>query len=123
MKFLITETQSELLGLEKMSDIMYKFLISMYPENYETTEKNQNVIYSNKDDEYILFYYDWDDNDFFIRADFIVDIFNVTGISLFNVHELISGNRKDRETFNELMKVFAKRHYGWNVDKVWFHWY
>lgn len=126
MKFLITETQSGLLGLEKISDIMYKFLISMYPENYKVNEKNRTVVYSNKDYEYILFFYYWDDWDFYIAGDFILELFNVTGISLFNINELFNyqtGNKKDRETFNELMKVFAKRHYGWDVNKVWFHWH
>ncbi len=38
-----------------------------------------------------------------------------------NVHE--AQRIQNRPMFDELMKVFAKRHYGWDVNKVWFHFY
>lgn len=123
MKFLITEIQNKMIGIDRKSDIIHQFLITMYPENYQyENNNNETIVHPNEESKRMLFYYDWDDKDFYIETDFINEIFDVTGIELFNVHELTS-NIEYRETFNEIIKLFAKKNYGWNVKRVWFHWY
>lgn len=126
MKFIITESQTNLLSLERQSDIMYKLLQSLYPNNYIDDSSdymdngNDSSVYSDEDSEQLLFFYKWDEKEFYVGINFMEEFYNLTKLDIFN-YNLIK--QQDRERFTELIKVFAKRHYGWNVDKVWFHWY
>ena len=120
MKYIITEEQEDLVKLEKNSDILFKLMNVFYPENYEYETSNDTTeVYKNEDNDELLFYYDWDDKEFVIGVRFIDELFKKTGVPFLDYTEVKTNKR---EMFDELIKVFAKRHYGWNVDKVHFHW-
>ena len=125
MKIIITENQINLLDLEKKSDILYKLLYSFYPENYESYSESsdQTEVFDSEDEGNLLFYYDWERKEFYVGANFIDDLFNSTSLPFLNVHNLINKDKSSRDSFNNLIKVFAKRHYGLDVNSVWFHWY
>lgn len=122
MKFIITESQFNLVGLEKKSDLLYKLMQSFFPENYEyENSNNETEVFANENNIELLFFYDWDTKAFHIGANFINELYEATEIPFLNVAE--AQRIQNRPMFDELMKVFAKRHYGWDVNKVWFHFY
>lgn len=118
MKFIITESQANLLSLEKISDIMKQSINVLYPDNY--LDDNNSIVFSNEDEDGILFYNRWKKKEFYIGAELVEELYNMIGLSIFDMDPR---NVKNRDEFDELIKVFARRHYGWTVDKVWFHWY
>ena len=129
MKFIITESQDEMLKLERQSDILYKLFETMYPDNYEVVKEypsryyeDETEVYSNEDRDQLLFYYKWTHREFYIGLIFIKELYDVTHLDFLNMN-LIERHSPEREEFDNMIKVFAKRHYGWTVNKVWLHWY
>lgn len=126
MKFIITESQDEMLKLEKQSDILYKLFEAMYPDNYDVVKESrygdETEVYSNEERDQLLFYYKWRNKEFYIGTTFIDELYNISHIDFLNP-ELMERGSPDREEFDNMIKVFAKRHYGWTVNKVWLHWY
>lgn len=129
MKFIITESQANLLSLDKISDIMYKLFETIYPDNYEVVIEslsrysgNETEVYSNEERDQLLFYYKWKEKEFYIGTTFIQELYDIIHLHFLNP-ELLEIGSPEREEFDNMIKVFAKRHYGWTVDKVWFHWY
>jgi len=126
MKFVITESQDEMLKLERQSDILYKLFEMMYPDNYEVVKESrygdETEVYSNEERDQLLFYYKWRNKEFYIGTNFIDELYNISLIDFLNP-ELMEPGSYDREEFDNMIKVFAKRHYGWSVNKVWLHWY
>lgn len=122
MKIIITENQSNQLGLENKADVLYKLIQLFFPENYESyiESVDQTEVFDSENDNLLLFYYTWKTKEFYIGGTFIHYLFESTGLPFLNIDKV---RVEEREMFNNLIKVFAKRHYGWNVDKVWFHWY
>ena len=121
MKLIITEKQANQLGLENKSDVLYKLMMLFFPENYESeTSNNETTVFDDEDTENMLFYYDFDTKEFYVWTEFIRILYQSTGLPFLNIDKVLS---EEREGFEELIKVFAKRYYGWNVDKVWFHWH
>ena len=61
MKFIITESQDEMIKLEKQSDILYKLFKTIYPDNYleevPTNRGDETEVYSNEEKDELLFYY------------------------------------------------------------------
>jgi hypothetical protein len=129
MKFIITESQDEMLKLERQSDVLYKLFEVMYPDNYEVVKESnsrygddETEVYSNEERDQLLFYYKWRNKEFYIGTNFIDELYNISLIDFLNP-ELMEPGSYDREEFDNMIKVFAKRHYGWSVNKVWLHWY
>ena len=121
MKYLITESQ--LNKFEKRSDLLYKLFESYYPDHYEyETSDDEVTVYDNEDNNNILYYYKWDDKEFYMGATVIINFFKFTHLPFLNV-DVIMGDPKKRVEFDNTIKTFANRYYGWGVDKVWFHWY
>ena len=121
MKFIISEEQEDLVKLEKNSDILYKLLNVFYPENYEYETSNDTTeVFDDEDNENLLFFYDFESKEFYVGVSFVNKLFELTGLPFL---DFTSVRTNKREMFDNLIKVFAKRHYGWNVDDVHFHWY
>lgn len=106
--------------MEKNSDLIFKVMNTMYPNIYDYFDEDSKVeetkVYDEVDGE-LLFFFMWDDNSFYISYDFIDNMFSVTGFSFLDLDVI----QEDLESFYELIKVFAKRHYGWNVNDVYFY--
>ena len=118
MKYIIKESQ---INFEMRSDALYKLIQLYYPNNYEyDASDTMSEVYEDDSKEFLLFYYDWDSKGFYISEELILNLFENTALPFFNLTEIKLDNR---ETFDNMIKVFAKRYYGWNVNKVWFHWY
>ena len=115
MKFIISESQSKLLSFDKISDIMYQAINVIYPNN--KFDYDDSILYSKNG---VLFYYMLKKKEFYIGAELVEELYQMTGLSIFDMDPR---NVDNRDEFDELIKVFALRHYGWTVDKVWFHWY
>ena len=129
MKFIITESQANLLSLDKISDIMYKLFETMYPDNYAVVKEypsryyeDETEVYSNEDRDQLLFYYKWTHREFYIGTTLIQELYDIIHLHILNP-ELLEIGSPERDEFDELIKVFARRHYGWTVNKVWLHWY
>lgn len=136
MKFIISESQDRLVKLEKLSDLMYNLTKTLYPDLYEhdkseyypenySNEDAEIEVYSNYDKDLLLFYYRYDEKAFYIGADFLDELYSVTKLDVFDIDNII--NDRDiiggRRGFDDMIKLFAKRHYGWDVNNVWFHWH
>jgi hypothetical protein len=121
MKYIISESQLNSLDLEKMSDVLYKLIQVRYPKNYDYYNESQNVtdVLTEEDGE-LLFYYNWDRKEFYIGKSQMTDLYEMTGLPFLEYEEMRTNKRG---MFNKLMMVFAKQHYGWDVDTVFFHWY
>ena len=131
MKFIITESQDEMLKLERQSDILYKLFEAMYPDNYDVVkehpsrygqDEDETEMYSNEERDQLLFYYKWRHREFYIGTTFIQELYDITHLDFLNP-ELLERGSPEREEFDNMIEVFAKRHYGWTVNKVWLHWY
>lgn len=122
MKIIISENQVNQLGLENKADALHKLILLFFPENYELYSESigQTEVFDSEDENLLLFYYAWKPKEFYIGGTFIHYLFESTGLPFLNIDKV---RVEEREMFDNLIKVFAKRHYGWNVDKVWFHWY
>lgn len=122
MKIIITENQSNQLGLETKADVLHKLMMLFFPENYESYAESvdQTEVFDSENENLLLFYYTFETKEFYIGGTFIDYLFKSTGLPFLNIDKV---RVEEREMFNNLIKVFAKRHYGWNVDKVWLHWY
>ena len=122
MKVIISETQINNIGLDKKADAIYYLMNSLYPNNreeYNETTDDTNI-YGDESEDYLLLYYRWNDNDLYVGISFINDLFSRTGLPFLNYEEIRTNKR---EMFNDIIKIFAKRHYGWNVRNVLFHWH
>jgi hypothetical protein len=119
MKFIISESKIDSLSLENKSDIFYKLINVMFPNLYEDESEDGELLnfYSEEDGD-LLFYYDYQRKEFYVGGNFLEKVYELTGLPFLNVEENISKNRK---MFDELMKVFFKRHYGYSPEKVYFH--
>lgn len=121
MKIIISENQLNQLDLEKKSDLLYKLIQSFYPNNYESdNSNNETEVFDDEDEGNLLFYYNFDTKEFYVGTLFINSLFEATGLPFLDYTEVRTNKRG---MFNSLIKVFAKRHYGWDVNSVWFHWY
>ena len=106
MKVIISESKIESLSFEQKSDILYKLIRSLYPNIYEDeTENIHHLNFYSEEDGDLLFYYDYEDKKIYIGTYFL------------NIDNII----ENRDSFNDLMKVFFKRHYGYNAEKVYLH--
>lgn len=127
MKFIITESQDEMLKLEKQSDILYKLFKHIYPDNYledvVNVRGNETEVYSNEEKDELLFYYVWKQNEIYIGTEFINEIYKLTFLNFLDLELIMKPMSSERDEFDNIIKVFARRHYGWNVDLVYFHWY
>ena len=127
MKFIITESQDEMLKLEKQSDILYKLFKHIYPDNYledvVNVRGNETEVYSNEEKDELLFYYVWEQNKFYIGYEFINKIYKLTFLNFLDLELIMKPMSSERDEFDNIIEVFARRHYGWNVDLVYFHWY
>lgn len=128
MKFIITESQDEMIKLEKQSDILYKLFKTIYPDNYleevSTNRGDETEVYSNEEKDELLFYYVFKEKKFYIGTDFIEKIYKLTLLNFLDIDSITkTPTSSKRDEFDAMIKVFAKRHYGWNVDLVYFHWY
>lgn len=123
MKYIVNESQLSDLESEKKADILYKLLQRMYPNNY--IDYNEDKLISSDIDiisgDDLLFFYNSKLKEFYIGTFFINEIFDKTGLPFFDYVEI--QEEENREMFNELVKTFAKKYYGWNVDTVYFHYY
>lgn len=125
MKFIVSESQMDLIKLEKKVDAMYRVIGIAYPELYEwdrTGVFEQIEVFSNKDKDTLLFYYDYDRKEFYVGMEFLDRLFEISGLK-FLEYNLIDTNNDTREKFDVMIKLFAKKYYGWDVKKVYFHWY
>lgn len=121
MKYIITESQDERQKNEKKADLVYKMLNKIFPENYESVDSNEDIeLYDNETNENLLFYYRFDGKEFYVGVYFISTLYESTKVDFFD-YEMVK--YENREMFNNIMKIFAKKYYGWNVDFVYFHWY
>jgi len=119
MKFIISESKINSLGLEHKSDILYKLIQLTYPNIYEDeTENIRHLNFYSEEDGDLLFYYDYEDKIFYVGARFLETLHEMTGLSFLDVEDIIS---KNRVSFDNLMKIFFKRHYGYDVKKIYFH--
>ena len=122
MKYIITEEQEDLVKLEKNADILYKLLNAFYPENFEYYQTSLDTIYvyENHNKNNLLFFYNLDEKHFFIGGIFMEELFEMTGLPFLNYTDVKTNNR---EMFDNLIKVFAKRHYDWDVEEVDLRWF
>ena len=124
---MITESQDEMLKLEKKSDILYKLFNHIYPDNYledvVNVRDNETEVYSNEEKDELLFYYVWKQNEIYIGTEFINKIYKLTFLNFLDLELIMKPMSYERDEFDNIIKVFARRHYGWNVDLVYFHWY
>ena len=122
MKYIITESQYDDAKYVGLSKLMHKLIETEYPFIYDDTAIYRDDIeyYSQPEDGELLFYYNPDEKDFYVGANFLMVLFNATKVDLFNPHEAY---KNKREEFNKLIKVFAKLYYGYDVKNVWFHFY
>jgi len=121
MKYILTESQVEKLDAEKKADVIYRLLKSVYPENYESVDSNDDIdVYDNEKNENLLFYYRFDEDEIYVGLHFINSLFEITKIPFLDYDEV---KHNEREMFNKIMKIFAKKYFGWDVKYVYFHWY
>ena len=136
MKFIISESQDRLVKLERLSDLMYNLTKTSYPDLYEhdkseydpenySNEDAEIEVYSNYDKDLLLFYYQYDKKEFYIGADFLDELYSVTKLDVFDIDKIIDDKNVigGRRGFDDMIKLFAKKHYGWDVNNVWFHWH
>jgi len=118
MKVIISESKIESLSFEQKSDILYKLIRSLYPNIYEDeTENIHHLNFYSEEDGDLLFYYDYEDKKIYIGTYFLNTLYEMTGLPFLNIDNII----ENRDSFNDLMKVFFKRHYGYNAEKVYLH--
>lgn len=122
MKYIITEEQENLVKLEKYSDLIYKLMNVLYPENseYYLTSLDTIFVYENYNKNNLFFFYNLDKKQFTIGGIFMEELFEITGLPFLNYTEVKNNNR---EMFDNLIKVFAKRHYNWDVKEVDLRWF
>lgn len=116
MKYIITEQQSDNLekSLEKKSDIIFDIFTMLYPD-YEIFGYEFNAVSEvYGDEDTLIFMYRWGREEFLVSAEFL----NTLGDWIGNVYD-----ENNREMFEKLFTVFAKRHFGWNVEYVGIHYY
>jgi hypothetical protein len=112
MKFVISE--SNLGDLESKSDMIFHMLNILYP-NYET-------YYNEKyDDTEIIHGYDTllvylnRNGNLIVNIKFIEKLFDWSNLPFLDYVEI---KRNKRKMFDELMTVFAKKHFGWDVNLI-----
>lgn len=116
MKYIITEQQSENLekSLIKKSDRIFDIFTMIYPD-YEIFGYEFNAVSEvYGDEDTLIFMYRWVREEFLVSAEFINKIEDWIG-------KIYDENNK--EMFDKLFTVFAKRHFGWNVEYVGIHYY
>jgi hypothetical protein len=116
MKYIITEQQSDNLekSLEKKSDMIFDIFKMLYPDYEETYLGYTNETEVKSEDDELLFFFRWGRKEFLVSAEFL----NTLGDWIGNVYD-----ENNREMFEKLFTVFAKRHFGWNVEYVGIHYY
>lgn len=112
MKFIISE--SNLGNLESKSDMIFHMLNILYP-NYETyyNEKYDDTEIIHGYD--TLFVYLNRNGHLVVNIHFIEKLFKWSNLPFLD-YTVVKTNK--REMFNELMTVFAKKHFGWDVNLV-----
>lgn len=112
MKFIISE--SNLGDLESKSDMIFHMLNILYP-NYETyyNEKYDDTEIIHGYD--TLFVYLNRNGNLVVNIHFIEKLFKWSNLPFLD-YTVVKTNK--REMFNELMTVFAKKHFGWDVNLV-----
>lgn len=121
MKYIISESQDEKLNLEKKADIFYKLLQSFYPKNYkEYSEDGYIGVYDTPNKQKLLFYFDLLHKEFVIGGLMVNEFFKVTNLPFLD-YSTIRTNK--REMFDNIMKIFSKKYYGWNPIDVKFHYF
>ena len=120
MKFIISESKINSLSLEQKSDILYKLIQSMYPNFYEDeTENIHHLNFYSEEVGDLLFFYNYKDKQIYIGVNFLNTLYEMTGLPFLNIDNVI----ENRDSFNDLIKVFFKRHFGYNAEKVYLHKY
>ena len=136
MKFIISESQDRLVKLERLSDLMYNLTKTSYPDLYEhdkseydpenySNEDAEIEVYSNYDKDLLLFYYQYDKKAFYVGIDFLNELYSVTKIDVFDFDKIVDDKNTigGRRGFDDMIKLFAKKYYGWDVNNIWFHWH
>lgn len=124
MKFIITENQNNEI-LNRASDLIFSVFKSEYPEfsDQYSESKDETEICDNEDCDTLIFYYLWDDKEFYFSSYFAEKLYEMTGLEFFDLDFTRESNIENRKKFDEIVKVFAKRHFGFDVKKVWLHSY
>jgi len=118
MIFIISESKINSLGLEHKSDILYELIKSMYPNFYEgETENIHHLDFYSEEDGDLLFFYNYRDKKIYIGTNFLNTLYEMTGLPFLNIDNVI----ENRDSFDDLIKVFFKRHFGYNAEKVYLH--
>lgn len=120
MKIIITESQSDNLSLEKRADIIYKLIKTLYPKNeISLTKLGDYDVYDNHDEERLLFYFKPKFGEFYMGALVLNELYKITGLPFFEYQNI----KENRSTFDEVMKIFARKYYGWRPSEIFFHFY
>ena len=124
MKFIIRESQINSMDEEKKAYILSDMIDIFYPDLFiedDDTLGHYSNVYDNKEDmEELLYYYDWERKEFYVGVHVIDKLYQKTGAPFLDYDQV---NTNKMEMFDKIIKIFAKKDYGWNVDKVFFHWY
>lgn len=126
MKYIISESQVSSFNPESIADIMYKMLNLFYPKNYKFLDESNpmsptyDVISKEHDGDELLFFFKIKKKEIVIGIDFLEKLFEVSGLPIFDYTEVKTNKRG---MFDEAVKIFAKKYYGWDIIKTHFHWY
>lgn len=103
--------------LEKKSDILFKLIMNYLP-HMRIEEGNASIFLNNGSS---LFKYNLISKDIYVKLNFIDDLFKLSGFEFLDM-EFAQHPNLSRKNFDDLIKFFAKQHYGWDVNAVWFYW-
>ena len=124
MKLILEESQVNNMSEEKKADALYFLMNAYFPDNFEEDEwrGDSNVIAGRNDesDGRMLFYYRWDTKEFYMGIHFLEELHEKSGLFFLDYTEVRTNKR---ELFLNIIKAFAKKYYGWDVNTVLFHWY
>jgi hypothetical protein len=121
MKFIIKENQLEKVSAKKKAIILSKLFDSFYPNLSQSEITKSDIDIKNDESDELIFYYRPKSGEFFVSLIILQKLYEKTGLPFLN-YESVKTNK--RHEFDEIIKEFAKYHFGFNnVEDVYFHWY